>query len=189
MSKNRLPFSYVVIKILKIIVSPFVIILIVLRQIFNSLTSLFLSQRVELIDEDFGQLQFVSTQKLQSCWESMPIIFNPTKTEISFIIEADESGPTEKQREFYKDLEANYFKYFETVCYPYLKREIEETWYKKEGLTEDEFKNGFLPESISFNTFKNEILNWEITFICEFDTHYFTIEMSNWEALNLQIDG
>jgi hypothetical protein len=189
MSKNRLPFRYVVIKVLKIIFSPFAIILIVFGQIFKSIASIFTTENIELIDEDFGQLQFVTSKKVQPYWESMPIIFNPTESEISFIIEADESGPTQKQREFYKDIETNYHKNFDTILYPFFKSEIEETRYKDEGLTEDEFKNGFLPETIKFHNFKNKILKWEITFTAEFDTHYFTIEMANWKTLNLQIDG
>ena len=189
MSKNKLPYSYVVIKILKIILSPFIIILIVIGGIFNSITSIFKSQRVELIDEDFGQLGYITNGKIQSYWVSMPVIFNPTESEIYFIIYSDESGPTKKQREFYKELESNYTKYFETVFYPFLKKEIEETWYKDKGFTEDKFKNGFLLDNINLDTFKNDLLKWKITFVSEFDDHYFTIEMINWKALNLQIDG
>ena len=189
MQKERLPFSYFIIKVLKIIISPFAIILIVFGQIFNVILSIFTNKGEELIDEDFGQLGFNTSGKLQPYWESMPIIFNPTQTEICFIIEADETGPTKKQREFYKDLEVNYNKYFDTILYPFLKSEIEENWYKNEGLSEDKFKNGFLPDSINFHLFKNEVLKWEFTFVSEFDDHCFTIEMINWKALNLQIDG
>lgn len=69
----------------------------------------------KISDPFFGDLLFMQVPKPnQSYWEGAAL-FEPTQTKIEYMIDADENGPEEPQRAFYREFVQNYPDIRETI--------------------------------------------------------------------------
>lgn len=112
--------------------------------------------------------------------------FSPIGKVIEIGIDADKSGPTEKQISFFKTIETNYSAIKQSIT----------------PLLEDEFINfidyfhivdfeqEFVPVYLKLPRCETQSIVWEISFESTHDeNHLFTITMHDLEAKELQIDG
>ena len=170
-----------------IVVSPIIIFIGLLHFFDRIQKKIFGSKDIRIDDSVFGKMLFVSFDE-DSYWETESIFFEPTNSQISFLVHAGEKGPTKKQKDFFKDIEKNYLRHFEEIWYPFLKTEVD-IWFAERELLENDIKDSFVPESMTIPRFRGKNYKWEITFTTKLDAHYFTVEMKGWKPTGLQIDG
>lgn len=93
--------------------------------------------------------------------------------EIGVTIDADEFGPTQKQKDFYITLRDNYPKIKDDIIIPYLHKELI-VWLNKEPIVE--FDTEFIIDGISLPDITDQPIAWSMTFYCIKIDHYLTIE-------------
>ena len=66
-------------------------------------------------DDFFGELRYMDFKDKTKGYFEGKGLFAPTKVEIEYLIEADKSGPTDEQKEFYRDLQRNFEQYTQKI--------------------------------------------------------------------------
>lgn len=132
-------------------------------------------------DDFFGLLNYQKFKDSSKNFYEGEMMFQNTKTGI--LIEADENGPTNTQKEFFKKLEHDYPKIKNDIIIPFIKKEFEDTI---EELDLANFDSGFEFDGISMNRNKN---NWGITYYSNTMRHYISIDFQGMTPLHIQIDG
>jgi hypothetical protein len=140
---------------------------------------------IVLHDELFGEIKFLDFGKNVSYFEAK-VVFAPGGHTITCLIPADESGPTESQRVFYRQLQANYVAYTEKV-----KHLIEEEFrhFNEEFKIED-FSKELELEHLQLPQPGKPDYEWEMAFASlQDDNHLITIGFVGEEPDEVHIDG
>jgi hypothetical protein len=170
-----------------VFVSPIILFIGFLHLLNRYLPALF-GKTFTIEDKIFGTILFVADDG-NPYWETGEIYFEATNSVITLLIEASKKGPTIKQKDFYKNIETNYSHYFDTIFYPFIESEVKEFFFNHTQISSEDLKTSFVVDSITIPRFRGIYFSWDITFVTQYDVHYFTIELKNWRPLNLQING
>ena len=112
--------------------------------------------------------------------------FKPTDKIIEIGIEGDSTGPTEFQKEFFRQIEANYVNIIYSIK-PIIENEFQ-NW--KENFKIDNFNNEFKAVYIYLSRCEKNPKIWEIMFETEHDlNHTITITMNDLKATEILVDG
>lgn len=142
---------------------------------------------IKLDNEFFGTMLFIKDKKdpIKSYFECKKH-FAPTGKIIEIVIDGNESGPTQKQIEFFKNIEEN-FEELSKVIVPLIEDEFG-NW--KKGFKIANFQKEFEPVYLRLPRCETQPIKWEIAFESEHDrNHVFTITMSDFNAKEILIDG
>ena len=135
----------------------------------------------------FGTMLFLIDKKdpLKSYYECRRY-FTPTDKIIEIGIEGNETGPTQKQIDFFKSIETNYTEIIKSII-PIIEDEFG-NW--KEGFRIEDFQNEFEAVYLGLPRCENKPIIWEIAFETDHDrNHTFTLTMSDFDAKEILIDG
>jgi hypothetical protein len=147
--------------------------------LFDRLGKLF--QGKWLDDPLFGRIRFQSS----GFWEGHAH-FRPAGKAVEVLIDGGEEGPTEKQREFFRDLEARYPQLAERLG-DVLLRELA-SWTEKE-YSRAEVWNLFTLAAISIPDPRAVPLEWELTYETSADGHSFDVAMRGFEPEGVTVNG
>ena len=137
-------------------------------------------------DDLFGRLQFVDFKDSTKNYFEGAGFFAPTQSETDYLIRADIEGPTEEQRQFYLDLQANFEQYVEKIT-PLIEGEFQ-NWREDFKITN--FTKEFSLVCITIP--RQDILPmvWEMAFTTIHDLdHHVTIDFIGNESNGILIDG
>jgi hypothetical protein len=135
----------------------------------------------------FGQMLFVQNKKdtPRSYFECRRH-FNPSDRLIEIGIDADISGPTKIQVDFFKSIEDNYYELIRSIT-PLIEDQFQ-NW--KEDFKIANFNKEFEPVYLRLPRCENKPIIWEIAFESEHDrNHTFTLTMQDFKADEILIDG
>ncbi|MDR6196678.1 hypothetical protein [Siphonobacter sp. SORGH_AS_0500] len=138
-------------------------------------------------NEFFGTMLFLEDKKdaLNSYFECKRH-FNPSNKIIEIGIDGEVSGPTQKQIDFFKSIEANYSIIAKAIS-PLIEDEFGN---RKEGFKINDFNNEFEPVYLRLPRCEDKPIVWEIAFESDHDrNHTFTLTMSDFDAKEMLIDG
>lgn len=141
----------------------------------------------KLENEFFGTMLFLEDKKdtLKSYFECRRQ-FIPSDKIIEIGIDGDVSGPTQKQIDFFKSIEDNYLIIAKAIS-PLIEDEFG-NW--KEGFKINDFQKEFEPVYLRLPRCENKPIVWEIAFESDHDrNHTFTLTMSDFDAIEILIDG
>ena len=137
-------------------------------------------------DDVFGLLRFMEFKNASSSYFEGKGYFTPTNSEIQFIIRAGIDGPSEKQKEFYRNVESKYTTYIEKMK---LVIEAEFRNWKDEFAIQD-FNNEFKLVCINIPAIGTTPITWDLAFTTIHDlNHHVTVEFINDEPTGVLIDG
>lgn len=140
------------------------------------------------IDNDFfGTMIFIEDKKdvFKSYFECKRY-FSPTDNIIEIGIDANQSGPTQKQIDFFKSIETNYAEISKPIKF-LIETEMR-NWNKDFKI--DDFQKEFEAVYLKLPRCESKPIIWQIAFESDHDrNHTFTITMSDFEAKKILIDG
>ena len=153
---------------------------------FESLKNLFRKKPKEplptLDDPFFGQLVFFPAAHL---WSGKTMF--PTRdgdAEVEILIDADDAGPTESHREFFKsarerwpDIEAS----IGDILFPPIKK-----WAKRD-FDENNPWAYFAFRGIRIPSLESTPVEWAVSYWCPSVKHYFDVQIIDWKAEGLDI--
>ena len=135
-------------------------------------------------DPFFGELRFYEA-KAGSFFGGRRA-FAPLGRDLEFLIRADESGPLEAQREFYRTLERDY-ELLKEKMRPFIEGEFR-NW--RDDFRIEDFDREFTLVHLSIPRPEPQPRKWELSFTTLHDAeHQITIEFEEWEATGILIDG
>lgn len=112
--------------------------------------------------------------------------FAPTDAIIEIGIEGDAAGPTDTQVKFFQSIESNYDQVTASII-PLIEDEFG-NW--KEGFRIADFRKEFKAVYLNLPRCEETPISWEIAFETHHDqNHTFTLAMSDFDAVHIQIDG
>ena len=112
--------------------------------------------------------------------------FTPTGKTIEIGIDADITGPIQKQVDFFKQIEENYVEITKAIT-PLIEAEFG-NW--NEGFKIGDFSKEFEPVYVRLPRCENKPVIWEIAFESGHDrNHTFNLTMSDFKAKEILIDG
>lgn len=139
-----------------------------------------------LQDDFFGTLRFTEHKNASNNYFEGKGYFAPTNSDIVYLIQADKTGPTEKQKQFYQDLQADFTKYIQKMK-PLIVDEFR-NW--KEDFVIQDFSKEFELVCITIPKFDNKPIIWEMAFTTIHDlNHQVTIDFIDEEPNGILIDG
>lgn len=139
-----------------------------------------------LYDEFFGALRFMDFKDASKTYFEGKGHFAPTNNETEFLIRAGQDGPTEKQRQFYKELQVNFTHYIEKIK-PLIEDEFR-NW--KDNFTIKDFNKEFELVCITIPRIDNQPLIWDMAFTTIHDlNHQVTIDFVGDQPTGILIDG
>lgn len=139
-----------------------------------------------LHDEFFGALRFVDSKHSSKSYFSGKGYFSPTDSETQYIIEATKDGPTETQKQFYRDLQTNFSQHIEKIK-PLVEDEFR-NW--EEDFSIKDFNKEFTLVCITIPRFDKQPLIWDMAFTTiHDDDHQIVIDFVGDEANGILIDG
>lgn len=135
----------------------------------------------------FGQMRFVGGKiPNPSDYFECRRPFKPSERIIEIGIDADVSGPTQKQIDFFQSIEKNYAGISNAVI-PLIEDEFG-NW--QEGFKIMDFDKEFEPVYLKLPRCESRPVIWEIAFESDHDrNHTFSLTMSDFEAKHILIDG
>lgn len=137
-------------------------------------------------DEFFGPLRFVSFKKAANSYFEGRGYFNPANSETEYLIEAAIEGPTETQRQFYRDLQSNFTLYVEKII-PLIEDEFR-NW--QEDFVIKDFNLEFKLVCITIPNLETKPLVWDMAFTTVHDlNHHVTIDFIDDQPNGILIDG
>lgn len=112
--------------------------------------------------------------------------FSPKNKAIEIAIDADISGPTQKQIDFFKQIEKQYSEISKAII-PLIEEEFG-NW--QSGFKIENFDREFEAVHLNIPRCEEKPIKWEIYFETHHDTnHIFTILMEDFDPKSVQIDG
>lgn len=141
-------------------------------------------KKPKFIDEFFGELSYSTFNDSSKNFYDGIVSFENVL--IGVTIEADELGPTDQQKSFFKSIEDNYSDIKNGIILPYLRIELDEN-VKESGL--DDFEYEFKLDGISIGILKNKKRVWSLIYDANLMRHYVTIEFEDLEPIHMNIDG
>jgi hypothetical protein len=147
----------------------------------------FLNKPHKIDNEYFGKMLFIGS-KIPSVSDYFECRrhFNPIDDIIEIGIEADISGPTEKQIEFYKSIEHNYTLIIKGII-PLIEAEFK-NWMRDFKILD--FSNEFDPVYLKLPRCETNPFKWEIVFETIHDSnHTITLTMNDFVAKEILIES
>jgi hypothetical protein len=138
-------------------------------------------------DEFFGSLLFLEFKSNpENNYFEGAGYFEPIKSDIEYFIDGDESGPTDKQKEFYKTIQEEYSKITETIQ-PHIENEFR-NW--KDDFTIKNFIDEFTLVSMKIPREFGSETEWEMGFETKHDeNHLITAYLKGYEVQSIGFDG
>ena len=137
-------------------------------------------------DEFFGTLRLMDFKDASKNYFEGKGHFAPTGNTTEYLIEAERKGPTEEQRQFYRDLQAKFTQYIECMK-PLIEDEFR-NW--KEDFTMKDFNREFELVGITIPRFDKQPLIWDMAFTTIHDlNHHVTIDFVGNHPNGILIDG
>ena len=142
---------------------------------------------VKLEHEFFGTMLFLEFKKdPHKNYFECRRHFKPTGKIIEIGIDADATGPTQRQIDFFKSIEDSYSEVARAVM-PLIEDDFGK-W--KEGFKIANFQKEFEAVYLRIPRCETDPVVWEISFESEHDrNHVFSLTMSGFEAKKLLVDG
>ena len=140
---------------------------------------------LKLHDDTFGEMIFCKFKDSSKNFFEGEGFFKPQQKKIGFTIDADETGPTKEQKDFYSLIQGNYDK-IKVAIIPFLNKELID-WY--EGKSIEDFDNEFYLESITLSRLDKKPIEWSMTYVVKKINHWATIEFADFNPKNVLIDG
>ena len=110
----------------------------------------------------------------------------PTNSETEFLIDADKNGPTDKQKQFYLDLQADFHSYIKKIE-PLIEIEFR-NWQDDFVITE--FNKEFELVCITIPRLDNRPIKWDMAFTTIHDlNHQIIIDFLDEQPISILIDG
>lgn len=146
-----------------------------------------LFKKPQIIQDDFfGSLRFMTFKDSTKNYFEGKGILKPTTDEIEYFIEADLSGPTIDQRNFYDKVQ-NSFDEITSKVTPLIEDEFK-NW--KEDFKIKDFKKEFKPVALTIPRMTSKPLTWDISFeTIHDDNHQITVDFKDFEPDGILIDG
>jgi hypothetical protein len=141
-------------------------------------------KKPKFVDELFGELGYQTFRDSSKNFYEGEVNFQGKLIGIG--IDADENGPTNEQKEFFKKLNTEYNKIKENIILPFLRNELENN-IEDAGL--NNFDNEFEFDGISIGRIKNEKTEWSITYDSKPMKHYVSIDFEGMKPKYMTIDG
>ncbi|NOS93682.1 MAG: hypothetical protein HOP30_17325 [Cyclobacteriaceae bacterium] len=136
-------------------------------------------------DPFFGTLRWMGFKDASKKYFECSGMFAPTKETIGYIIEADASGPTTAQREFYQFIQANYDVLIEKAI-PLIEKEYRQDM---EEFKISNFKKEFKVSSLTIPRLENTPLDWDMSFESVGDEkHFFLIDFKDFEPIQVHVE-
>ncbi|MBL0135488.1 MAG: hypothetical protein IPP79_16715 [Chitinophagaceae bacterium] len=137
-------------------------------------------------DDLFGRLQFIDSKDPSNNYFEGAGFFEPTQCDTEYLIQADIEGPTDEQRQFYLDLQANFEQYVEKIT-PLIEGEFQ-NWREDFKITN--FTEEFTLVCITIPRQDTYPLIWDMAFTTIHDLdHHVTIDFIGKEPNGVLIDG
>ena len=127
-------------------------------------------KKPKFTDDIFGELGYTTFKDSAKNFYDGEVRFQ--RKLIGIIIEADENGPTGKQKDFFKKIDKEYITIKDNIIIPFLKKELEDH-IEEAGL--NNFDSEFEFDAITIGQFKNESIEWSITYDSKPMRHYVSI--------------
>ncbi|PBJ11914.1 hypothetical protein [Flavobacterium sp. ACN6] len=142
-------------------------------------------KKPKFVDDLFGELNYTKFSDTTKNFYDGDVEFDSQK--VGIIIDADQNGPTESQKEFYTKLRAKYTSIKVEVIIPYLKKELED-WEEENQIID--FDQEFTIDGISLSRITDNSVNWSLTLYSTKINHYVTIEFIDLEPQEgIIVDG
>jgi hypothetical protein len=139
-----------------------------------------------LQDEFFGALRFTEFKDASKNYFEGKGYFIPTGSNTEYLIQADKSGPTDGQKQFYIDLQADFTNYVQKMK-PLIEDEFR-NW--KEDFVIRDFNKEFELVCITIPGLNNKPVTWDMAFTTVHDlNHHVTIDFIDDEPNGVLIDG
>ena len=137
-------------------------------------------------DDFFGTLTFMSFKDPTKNYFEGKGKFNPTGDEIEYFVEADLSGPTNDQRNFYNKVEGLYDEIISKVI-PLIENEFKNG---KEDFKIKDFKQEFKLVAVTIPRLNSDTATWDMSFeTIHDDNHQVTVDFKDFEPEGILIDG
>ena len=137
-------------------------------------------------DDFFGALRFVDFKDPSKDYFEGNGHFTPTGNETEYLIQADKNGPTDEQKQFYRDLQSNFNQFVDKIK-PLIEDEFR-NW--KEDFVIKDFNKEFELVCITIPRFDVRPLIWDMAFTTIHDeNHHVTIDFIDFEPNGILIDG
>lgn len=143
----------------------------------------------EILIEDivFGKLKYINRKHSPLGFFSGVVIFKPLNKNVECLINAEITGPTNEQREFYKTVESKYFELIELIK-TLVESELRD-W--NENLKVSDFNKDFELLAISIPQMGSNPIMWDMVFRIVHDEggHDLTITFKDFTPESTLIDG
>lgn len=137
-------------------------------------------------DEFFGRLRYTKFKNPRDGFFEGEGFFASTNNKIGYTIEAEETGPTEGQREFCRKVQNNFEQYVEKIK-PLIEDEFR-NW--KDDFEITDFKTEFALNSLTIPRMYSNPVLWDMCFTSiHDDNHFVIIKFENDEPKGILIDG
>lgn len=137
-------------------------------------------------DAFFGKLTFMKMKDPSKSYFEGYGLFKPTGEEIDYSIDADATGPTIEQQQFYTLIQNTYDDIVLKVS-PVIEQEFK-NW--KEGFEIKDFKEEFNLVGLTIPRQPNSNFSWDMSFDSVHDVeHQFTVYFEQFEPVGVSIDG
>lgn len=139
-----------------------------------------------LQDDFFGKLTFIDMKKPGTSYFEGKGKFSPSGDEIEYFVEADATGPTNEQREFYNKVQDTYGSLVSKIT-PVIEGEFR-NW--KEDFKIQDFNKEFRLAALTVPRLQTSPLVWNMSFTTVHDAnHQITIDFKDFEPDGILIDG
>lgn len=138
-------------------------------------------------DEYFGNMLYCEVNPKFGCsYFECQRHFSPSQNQIEIGIDANMDGPTQIQKEFFKEIESNYSNLSNSIK-PLIEEQFR-NWKSDFEITN--FKDEFYPVYLRIPSCNQQPIIWEIAFESPHDlNHSFSVTMKNFTGMELLIDG
>ena len=131
-------------------------------------------------------MRFVATSNPANSYFECQRIFEPTGKIIEIGIDGNLSGPTQRQKDFFRQIEKDY-RSLTLHLIPFIEQEFG-AWMKQPIIKN--FDSEFKPSYLRISSCEEQPITWEITFDTVHDlNHLVTIGMLGDEPQFVQVDG
>ncbi|RYE26470.1 MAG: hypothetical protein EOP45_03935 [Sphingobacteriaceae bacterium] len=139
-----------------------------------------------LQDDFFGALRSVDIKDTSKNYFEGKGHFTPTNSDTEYLIQADKNGPTDEQKQFYLDLQADFTKYIQKMK-PLIEDEFR-NW--KENFVIKDFNKEFELVCITIPRFEDRPITWDMSFTTVHDlNHQVTIDFIDDRPNGILVDG
>ena len=144
-------------------------------------------KKITIYDDFFGRMLFIQFKnKPQKNYFECKRDFKPSGRPIEVFIDADASGPTSTQKDFFRQIENEYGNLTVKIA-PLIEKEFR-NWKSNFKITD--FRKEFQPINLALPRCEGKPVIWEIAFETEHDlNHEITITMYDFEPRDILIDG